>query len=403
METGFRFDYDADCEQPYEFVELPRNGSARPVPEPFRDRILIDTVHDGEHIPRRFLYDRRGEPRVEPELLDVAFCEDRDWGAGLIARKLASALGLGGYGQVRIARVLLDFNRFPGSTPPNNNDFLKRLAINAPFRDVLEHREKIALLEGVYDRISEQMEPLVSGRLIKIGIHTYDEHNPSRTERPEVSLITQPAAYQRTSVMPYGLFDPLFPDILGETTCSRVLRDRISLNLERSGFRVGHNHPYPMPEGSVEVRSQVWYFFAYLRQAFEEVFPATRDDQAYQMVWTMLLNTNLRLSEGEALRGYLHRYRRVPQGDQARYQAAERAYSAVRSFIEETEVVQAYRQSRSRPSSLVIEVRKDLIYSFDRKGWPTGPKEDAAEVIAKVIAEAIAIYFETDREIPSVW
>ena len=72
--------------------------------------------------------------------------------------------------------------------------------------------------------------------------------------------------------MPFGVFDPLDPDVLGESTCSRTLRDRISLNLKRAGFRVGHNHPYLLPEGCVEVRTQVWYFF----RGFQSVLTYTR-------------------------------------------------------------------------------------------------------------------------------
>ena len=171
--------------------------------------------------------------------------------------------------------------------------------------------------------------------------------------------------------------------------------------MERNGFRVSHNHPYPLPEGSMEVRAQVWYFFFFLRQAFEQQFPETRSEEPYERVWQMLLNTNLRLARGEALRSYLHRYRKVPEADIETYRSAERAYAHVREFLEGSDVVSDYQNSPDRPSSFAIEVRKDLIGEFDPETGRPLPLSDASaeriKLIAKVIAEAIAIHFETDR------
>lgn len=399
-------DFDRDCTQPYEYVRVEPGLAERPVPEEYRQRILIDTVHDGGAIPREFRYGPDGEPLIAPAELERRYVKERDWGASLVARKLASALGLAGFHQVRVARALLDFNRFPGSTPDVIRDPLDRLAINPPFTHALDHARKTQLLEGYYDRISELMEPVLPGKLIKIGVHTYDEHNPSLTRRPDVSLISRSAGYSRESRMPYGVFDPMFPDELGESMCNRALLHRMSLNLERAGFRVGHNHPYLLPDGCIEVRTQVWYFFAFLREAFEVQHPETAEDPAYEMVWSMLFNTNLRLQESEALRGYLHRYHRITLGDRKRYLEARDAYDAIERFRHTSSVVDEYRFSRERPSSLALEVRKDLVCEFDPKtGRPLRlleEMEEKATQIAQVIAESITIYLETDREQPVV-
>ena len=60
-----------------------------------------------------------------------------------------------------------------------------------------------------------------------------------------------------------------------------------------------------------------------------------------------------------------------------------------------------FRRNPERPSSLGIEIRKDLICTFDPEtGFPERPNaEQVATVrrIAKAIAEAIAIYIDTDR------
>ncbi|MCA9705946.1 MAG: N-formylglutamate amidohydrolase [Myxococcales bacterium] len=278
--TSARFDFDRPQEEPFEIV--PVEPFEDGVPEVYRRRIFIHTVHDGDRIPARFRYDAQGNPTVAPEVLERAHVQERDWGANLVAKSLAQHLGLPSYGRVRIARVLLDVNRFPGTTPPNTTAPLERLSINPPFCDALGHAQKMDLLE-LYDAVSDAYEDHVRDKLIIIGVHTYDEHNPSRTSRPHLSLINLPAGYQREARMPYGVFDPIYPDVLGESTCSRILRDRISLNLERTGFRVTSNHPYALPEGGIEVRSQVWFFFSYVQRRFEAANPQSADDPAYAL------------------------------------------------------------------------------------------------------------------------
>ncbi len=381
---------------PFEFVDVAENPDGALEPS-VRPRVLVHTVHDGDLLPPRFA-DAWGD--VDDPVLLQTFARERDWGANLVAKHLAHALGLRIYGRVRLARVLLDFNRFPGTTPPGNRDPLERLAINPPFSERLSHADKMALLDE-YDHISELLEPHLHDKLIVIGVHTYDELNPSATSRPHLSVVDRPAGYQREAAMPYGVFDPMYPDVLGESSCSRILRDRISLNLERVGFRVSGNHPYALPEGSIEVRSQVWYFFSFLRRRYEREHPASVGDPAHGLVWDMLLNTNLRDAKAESLRGYLHRYRKVAPEEAALFSAARVAYERIERFVENTDVLQQYRRSANRPSSLALEVRKDLLCEMDpQTGLPrpaTASMREVAKQIAAVVAGAIRTYFESDR------
>ncbi|MCA8922945.1 MAG: N-formylglutamate amidohydrolase [Planctomycetes bacterium] len=385
----------SSCASPYETVPLIGFEADNPIPEEFRERILVDTVHDGDVVPMEFRVDK-GVPLVDPDELEARYVEERDWGANLVAAELAKSLGLPGFCRMRLARVLLDFNRFPGSTPPGLTDPLERLAINAPFSTALDHPLKMRLL-GYYDQVSDRIEAQFHGKLIRVCVHTYDMHNASRTVRPDVSLITQSVTYNRESCMPYGIFDPLYPPVLAESTCSRVLRDRIALNLERGGFRVGHNHPYLLPDGSTDIRSQVWYFFTYVRERFLAEHPECTSDEAYARVWTMLLNTNLRRIEGEELRGYLHRYRRPHPTREPELRRAQLAYEVVGRFIRESGVIDEYRRHPERPSSLTVEVRKDLLNDFDASGRPTRRHTEVAAALGRTIAGAIRIYFETDR------
>jgi len=391
-----------DAVPPCELVSVERTG-AEPLPDEFRSRVAVHTVHDGDRIPPELLFGAHGKPLVDVSELEWQFVRERDWGANLVARKIAAAMGIGSYARCRVARVVIDFNRFPGSTPPAHDDPLSRLAINHPFTAALSHERKMDVLERYYDKISDFFEEnLLEDKLILLAIHSYDEENPSRTRRPHLSLLSSMAHYQRHSCMPYGVFDPLYPDVLGESTCSPILRDRLALNLERTGFRVQHNHPYPLPEGSLEVRAQVWYFFRYLRRRFEEAYPETREDESFRLVWLMLFNTNLRVGDCEAFRGYLHRYRKVPAAQRERFHAAERAYQRVKVFLDASTVIDDFRRSKERPSSIGIEVRKDLVCSFDPDtGRPlplTEEQEAKATLIGNVIAGAIVTYFDTDRQ-----
>ncbi len=369
-----------------------------------RDRVAIYTPHDGGSIPARYYFEADGKtPRVDPAALQARYVAMRDWGANAVAKRLAAALGLRHYARCKIARVLLDFNRFPGSTPVNNSEPLESLAIGRIYSDTLDHDDKIELLDTYYDQISASIEGLLAGGLIGIAIHTYDETHASKTKRADLSLISLPLSYQRESRLTYGVFDPMYPDHLAESTCSRILRDRVSLNLERSNFRVTHNHPYPVPDGSIEMRAQVWHFFRFLRERFERAHPDTVPLPAYASVWTLLLDTNLRLAEADALRSFLHRFRRISEQNRARLNEAVRAYRHVRTFLHESGVVGDYRRSPERPSSLGIEIRKDLVCSLDPvTGHPRRPnaaQRRTAERIADAIAGAIATYIDTDRPV----
>jgi hypothetical protein len=383
-----------DSSPPFEFVSVAPSGSRRlGVEAP--ERIFLYTVHDGDQLPESFV-----KPTIDREQLERRRIRARDWGANRIAGQLAASLGNTGYARAKLARVLLDLNRFPGTTSPAAVDPLDYFSIMEPFGSALEHAEKMAVL-GLYDEMSTSIENHIDGSLISIGIHTYDAHNASETKRPDVSIITTPNSYLHDSRMPHGLFDPMYPDLLAESTCSRVLRDRISLNLERNDYRVSQNHPYPLPEGSIEVRAQVWSFFNFVKQRFELAHPGEEEDAALCRVWRMLLDTNLRDTQSEALRGYLHRYHRPSNSEQrVVLERARDAYSRVRRFVDESDVISDYRRAPHRPSNLAIEVRKDLLVSFDEEGNPlpvTGEQEALARNISGVIAEAIEIFLDTDR------
>jgi hypothetical protein len=390
-------DFNSEIVDPL-VTEAPVGEPLGRLPAHVRDRIMVDVIHDGATIPAPFLVDGDGRP-IAPEEFRREYELDRDWGAGLVASRLAGALGLSGWYNVRIARVLMDFGRLPGTTTHGQADYQSRFAINYPFSRLLSYEQRRAVLEGCYDAVSAELERHIRRRVVKIAVHTYDRLNASGTLRPAVSLVTRSQAYQTASRLPTGLYDPLYPDLLAEFTADRVLTDRISLDLEKGGIPVAHNYPYLLPEGSVEVRSQVWFFFNYLRQRFEDEHPDTRDDLAFRMVWDLLLDTNLRSSRGEMLRSYLHLYRHAPPGQEALFRAARLAYDRVRAFLaqDDRRVVEDYRFWEDRPSSIGVEIRKDLVWEFDAEDRPVRPKPAAAHRVAEAIARAVLVYLNLDH------
>lgn len=390
--------YRTHCDEPVAFVpvEPTPQPSELELPDDAKQKLSIDVIHDGDVIPGELLVGPSGEPIPESAFWDHYVIE-RDWGAGLVAGELARHLGLTGYYNVQIARVVMDFGRFPGITR-KSAEHLGRHAINYPFSHLLGFEQKRRILEHYYDAISRRFDEFIAPVQVKIAIHTYNTDNPSGTRRPPISVITRCVGYQVSSEMPYGVFDPLYPDILGEFTCDRILRDRISLTLERAGIHTEHNYPYLLPDGSVEVRSQVWNFFAATRSAFEAEYPETRAQPAFIKVWEMLLDTNLRSQESEALRSYLHAFRRVPPERESQFATARTAYEQIASFLRRdgNQFVEHYRHSPNRPSALGIEVRKDLVFEW-QNGQPVAPKRREARKIAAVLARGIHRYFTEDR------
>jgi hypothetical protein len=180
----------------------------------------------------------------------------------------------------------------------------------------------------------------------------------------------------------------------------------MSLTLENKGIAVSHNYPYYLPDGSVEIRSQVWMYFRYLREAFEDKFGDSREDPVYQVVWNMLLDTNLRNSESEALRSYLHMFRKASRGNKGLFRRAQKAYEHVTHFFEEhmESLIMDFRRSPDRTSALAIEVRKDLVWQFhDHHNWdpvlgPEGAQLDNIKHITSLMAQSIDTYFASDRE-----
>jgi len=185
---------------------------------------------------------------------------------------------------------------------------------------------------------------------------------------------------------------------LADYTVDRVLVSRLSLNLEKEHIAVGNNYPYLLPEGAMEVRHQVWRFFDWLHKKFTLAFPDTSTDPAYTAVWRMLQDTNFRSAESAALRSIIHLYRRAYTNKASLYNRSLEAYHHIRTYMNANpQLVQDYRFDPMRCMSLGIEVRKDLVWTFDKDGNPLEPRFDQVNRIGDLIADALIQYFTVDR------
>lgn len=388
--------YSTESAAPFVFEPV---GGPDYLPGPLAGRVMVDVIHDGAHIPGEYLAGPNGR-RIAESRYYGPYVIERDWGATLVARRLAERLGLRGFYKVNTARCLLDFGRFPGITRPDASH-LRRFAINHPFSSLLDFHGCKRLLEEHYDVISAGMDRAIEGKVLKLAVHTYDTTNANGSERPQVSLISRALGMQENNELPFGVFDPLYPDILSEFTVDRILRDRISLTLEKAGVPVAHNYPYLLPEGSPEVRHQVWSFFNWLQQHFEAHHEDAVGDPCFELVWRTLKDTNLRSAEAGALRSYLHLFRRPTVALEASFAGAERAYRRLERFVHEDHeaIVRAYRFDTARAMSLGVEVRKDLVWSFDEMGHPEAPDPERGLYVADRIAEAVQVYFSEDRPV----
>ena len=170
---------------PYEIIKVLADRQGSPVPDEFKDKVIIDAIHDGNTIPEKFLHGLQSQNRSD-ETLKYYYCKERDWGAELVAGYLASALHLEDYFRVNVARTLLDFGRFPGITG-RAADHMTKFAINYPFSESLSFDQKRELLEDYYHVISLGLENYAEDKLLKIAIHSYDEKSPNNVRRPSVS------------------------------------------------------------------------------------------------------------------------------------------------------------------------------------------------------------------------
>lgn len=362
------------------------------------DKVLIYTVHDGHGVPGELV--RNGEAVLleRPEVLR-AYRRERDWGANLVAGHLARELGLSGFLRLNLARVFLDFNRFPGWSPPGISR-IRRKSIFPPLEGLLSRESKHALLARYYDRISRDLMRRFTGKALIVAIHTFNTTGRDGTRRPEIGLITGlPGGREE----PAGFYDPLFPQRLAENACDPGLGRRLIRDLERVGPPVTVNDPYWMFDGCIESRAQVTFFFRYLARRFADATPGTRDRLGYRRVWDMLLDVTRRSGYGEALRAYLHRGRPPLPGSAPLFVDARRAYRAIARFWTEhrLELLRDYRFALERPNNLAIEVRKDLVGVLDREGHVTSLRTDAddtARALARQLAGPIDSYLHNLAE-----
>ena len=382
------------------------------LPPQYSDSVVVHSIHAGGAVPKS-VTDAVRRSGLEDEL-KKQHLKEKDWGASYLAVAVAAALNIPRMSRMRIARAVMDFGRFPGITREGGS-FLGRYCINKPLADVAEkHDSVVELLFDHYDRASDILKEAASGKSLLLGIHTYDPNNQAKiagkeTERPPFSLLYTSDSYHRLKRLPLGLFDPLFPDEIVEYTADGRLLARLQLDLQREGYTTLHNFPYCLPEGSLEVRSQVHSYFEFLRDQFRAergIEPSEEDP--YSDIWEMLLDTNLRSVRAELLRSFIHRALDVT-GDRAiegiDLHGARGRYLELSDYSKrhQKRLLEQFRATRC--NSLALEVRKDLVWKFDKDSGnprdvnsPENLRIDNVTKFAFLIARAILRYYNVDLQ-----
>ncbi len=371
------------------------------------ERCLVYTIHDGREIPADLL-GTGAHALLQRREVRHAYRTERDWGANLVAGYLARNLGLGGYVKVRLARVLLDFGRLPGSSPAGVAH-LARKAIFPPVGPMLTGKTINRVLKRCYGDLEAEMTRRLADKALSIAIHTYDPLDADGKLRPELSLISgftgdeRPARECRATASPgaRSAYDPLFPMDLREISCDPALSRRVISNLERGGREVALNRPYDLHEGSVELRAQGRFFFRYLRRRFREAFSEAGESASHRWAWAMLADVAQRSPASRVLDGYVHGSRPAPAGLEWACAGGRRAYREIAGFLaaHRAELLRDYSFVHDRPSTLAIEVRKDLLCELDNSGAVAGPRLDAQHVardLARRLAIAVAAYVRRD-------
>lgn len=352
------------------------------------DVVLVDAIHDGYVLPDS-IWNESHQQDAGTEVVH-RYVKERDWGAARVALYLADFLGLEGYYRMDVARALLDLSRFPGNSG-SDADLFTRLCIGYPFSEILTPEQKEELLVYYYDKPFHTCKEVLKDKKIRIALHTYDRYDQAGNERPQISLITRPISYQLKSELPIGLYDPLFPSFLNEFVCNRRLTYSIALALEDCGYHVSHNYPYCLPDTSIEIRLQVVFFFESVLSFYDST------DEAWLLVKETLLDVNKRSVWASLFRQYVHNHLPAPAAHRALFEEARQKYYLLcAEQCEQRHVVENYKHDRSRISTLVIEVRKDLLWDFDDYGFPMRPLKEHAINIAAAIAEAVEAYLIQD-------
>ena len=125
----------------------------------------------------------------------------------------------------------------------------------------------------------------------------------------------------------------------------------------------------------------------------------------------MLTDTNLRDSGTVALRSFIHMFRRsvdgpVPGSINTTFRDVLAAYEHIEWYASSHQVIDRYRHDPHRFSTLVIEVRKDLVWRHEG-GLPinddTGAIEENIDFIGAALASGIAAYIDDDARSNQHW
>ncbi len=429
----------------YERVKVPDDLRAgiRDSDMALRDAsILIDTIHDGYLIPPGVEAEYARDRSFQAEF-HRTFNDERDLGAFNVCFALAAFLGLDRFYRVTVARNLLDFGRFPGVSPPEEAH-LDRLSIFGPLAPYLVQHGLVDGVLEIYDSISAEIESAIEATIegdlerrareegaglpfrredlvgsldharhhfLRIAVHTFDPKAAGEYgKRPEVALVHRSRSIEEEGRVPRGAYSGFLPERLLAFTADRLLKAAVTTSLEAAWVPEFSDYPYKLPDGSVEMRMQIWLWYRYLRACFERhqtaakleklkmkdkaielVTPGKKESDwktPYELFWMALSNPNQRHLYTRIIHGFLN-HRTFPHelpAAQLDPEDLQELLGEVSDFYRDHkgEVARRYRYGGARPSTIVVEVRKDI--AVDPEG---------SARVGAAIAAGVRDYYET--------
>ncbi len=349
-------------------------GARDVAPCPGAERFFVGSIHDGNGIPGEFL-----SPRAErAEELSRTYAAARDWGATLLAGKIAARLHVPQVFRVDLARLVLDVDRLPSAQRWGEG--------------WLEPSQVRHLMSEHYDEVVGAVGAACANATLELSVHTSDVHALDGRVRPPVTLRSRVDATPGSTG-----YDPLLPEALFASTADPRLRGRLVLGLAEAGFDVTENLPRPLAAHSLDIRVLASRWFTGLERAFDLAHPSSiRNERAWRMVWEMLEDVHQRICC--PLRGHVHLLQRAPEGREVQFEAARILYADLARFAASVQEDLLHEATRGADhlDALAVVVRKDLIWN-SVEGPFGAPRMDVIHALARAIASAIRGHQEQVR------
>jgi hypothetical protein len=350
---------------------------------------LLDTIHTGDVVTPELA------ALFEEENLLKHYLIEKDHFADKLCADVASKCGISWY-EVKVARVEQDIGRKSGDTKEGVGH-LDRRSTNKPYTALGRKEKRIAIKK--YDLTSTSMERICMNAKCRIGFHSCDRWDAQRYirhgqekkyERPEIMFLYSIQDTMNRDLAPLQQLPFLPLDIASHTVDGRLI-GLLSNKLSGLGFRIGHNNPYMLFSGAVELRLCAWWFAQIMKEYFESIYPSDAcelpydrnnpgENEHFQIAWEVIHDTNLRSYISHTWRDLLMGNMNIRDFGQspALEDKVIESYEKIETFYIENVSILKELFWKKKYGTMAFEIRKDIASDSSKR-----------QKIATKVAEAI--------------